>query len=515
MSDALDRARRLLNAAPAEALAAAEEALAALPPDADAVALAVVHRLRGMAMAYLGRHEEALRLLLDLHATLPADGLAAQCDIAGAIGVVYGELGALDDALEWALRACDAARALGESHRLGTNLQSVGIALARSGDHAGGLAHYLQTQALWVANGNRRGEMFTLNNIGIAYKNLGRDAEAVQALQAAMAIADELGEPGTRATMQVNLSEPLARLGRRAEALQATRQAITGLTAGGNVHAWAHAHVRLGEMLLDDGDLDAARAAFETTATLVEDGAGRNHDARIWLGLARVHKAAGRFDDALAAHERYHAAERRQFNEESDRRLRALQVRHQLQQARQEAELLRLRAAELAAQSRTDALTGLANRRHLDERLAQEVLAALAAGRPLAVALMDIDDFKHVNDRLGHATGDAVLRAVAALLRARGRAADLPARYGGEEFCLALPGTDASGAAAVCEDIRAAVQAHDWAALHPALRVTLSIGIASLPAGAAGSSPDALLRQADHHLYDAKRRGKNQVRPAA
>jgi diguanylate cyclase (GGDEF)-like protein len=125
-----------------------------------------------------------------------------------------------------------------------------------------------------------------------------------------------------------------------------------------------------------------------------------------------------------------------------------------------------------------------------------------------------VDDFKQVNDRLGHPVGDAVLRAIARLflpLSAGTRGSDVAARYGGEEFCLVLTETVTDGAFIKAERIRTAVSAIDWTSIDPRLvkPVTVSIGIASYPDHAA--SVDALLDVADKALYRAKAAGKNRV----
>ena len=103
---------------------------------------------------------------------------------------------------------------------------------------------------------------------------------------------------------------------------------------------------------------------------------------------------------------------------------------------------------QLERQTYEDALTGLANRRRLDQRLADEFALALRHGRPLAVAMADLDHFKSVNDRFSHAVGDAALRATAKILTSQVRHTDLVARFGGEEFVIVLVETDARGRAA-------------------------------------------------------------------
>lgn len=171
---------------------------------------------------------------------------------------------------------------------------------------------------------------------------------------------------------------------------------------------------------------------------------------------------------------------------------------------------LQTQRLELERLSREDPLTRLSNRRYFDERLSEEIQRAQRFATPLAVAMLDLDHFKQVNDRFGHAVGDAVLRETAELLRRECRTIDAIARYGGEEFALALPGSDLTAAFSVSERIRCAFECFDWNALVPDLRVTISAGISLWTAG---SSADDLLAQADAKLYEAKRQGRNRVMP--
>lgn len=170
------------------------------------------------------------------------------------------------------------------------------------------------------------------------------------------------------------------------------------------------------------------------------------------------------------------------------------------------------RSADLELLSRQDPLTGLANRRDFDQRLAMEIERSQRQGLPLAAAMLDLDHFKLVNDRCGHAVGDAVLRQVAELIRQHCRRIDLVSRYGGEEFALALPASSGAAAAMLCERIRAAMLTFNWRSLHPALEsgVTLSAGVSELHPGMNG---EGLLSAADDWLYAAKRAGRNRVLP--
>jgi diguanylate cyclase (GGDEF)-like protein len=167
--------------------------------------------------------------------------------------------------------------------------------------------------------------------------------------------------------------------------------------------------------------------------------------------------------------------------------------------------------AELRELSRTDSLTGLANRRTLDERIATEWARTLRAKAALSVLFIDIDRFKAYNDTYGHQQGDAVLAAVAHAIDAcTSRPTDLAARFGGEEFIVLLPETQAAGANHVAEGIHRAVALLDIAHRGSEFRkVTISVGIAT-SMGAAGTVA-GLLEQADQALYAAKTAGRNRT----
>lgn len=167
-----------------------------------------------------------------------------------------------------------------------------------------------------------------------------------------------------------------------------------------------------------------------------------------------------------------------------------------------------LRAANeaLALQVRTDGLTGVANRRALDEELARAIQNVHRYESEIfSVLMLDVDYFKRYNDSFGHPAGDEVLRSVAQLLESTCRGTDIVGRYGGEEFAIVLPHTAGSGARLIAERLRAAVESHEW----PHASITVSVGIAT--ASAATADADEILRGADSALYAAKQSGRNRV----
>jgi two-component system cell cycle response regulator len=163
----------------------------------------------------------------------------------------------------------------------------------------------------------------------------------------------------------------------------------------------------------------------------------------------------------------------------------------------------------------TDPLTGLYNRRYLDNHLNVLFNRSMARGRPLSVLITDIDRFKQVNDTYGHDGGDEVLREFANRVRSTIRGADLACRYGGEEFVVVMPDTSPEIAATVAERLRAAIESAPFMLKHSgeALNVTASFGIASRIASVL--TPDQLMKQADLALYEAKNTGRNRVVAAA
>jgi diguanylate cyclase (GGDEF)-like protein len=183
-------------------------------------------------------------------------------------------------------------------------------------------------------------------------------------------------------------------------------------------------------------------------------------------------------------------------------------LRIRLQRKNNELQLAAARLSDLASR---DELTGLWNRREFMRLLLEESRRAVRSQSNFCVAVLDIDHFKKVNDAHGHLIGDAVLHEFAQLLESLRRATDSVARYGGEEFTLLLVDAKITTATVALERIRSQVMQHDWEAIAPGLRLTLSAGIA---AWRPGETLSQVMNRADGALYEAKNSGRNCVRVA-
>jgi diguanylate cyclase (GGDEF)-like protein len=168
----------------------------------------------------------------------------------------------------------------------------------------------------------------------------------------------------------------------------------------------------------------------------------------------------------------------------------------------------------LRQQSTRDSLTGLFNRRHMEESLERELRRAERAGRPLGIILFDLDYFKRFNDTFGHDAGDYLLKELAARLTAHSRKEDIACRYGGEEFLLIMPEASLQTTRHRAEQLRAEIKRMTWECRGRLLgTVTLSCGVSAFPRH--GRSPEALLHTADMALYQAKREGRDRIAVAA
>jgi diguanylate cyclase (GGDEF)-like protein len=432
------------------------------------------------------------------------------------------EIGRFDLALSAAYEVHALAEATGQPGPRSQALNTLGICFERMGDPW--QAERLLREALAIAREGAplRELIGALNNlcavlIGTHYLQRGSEvtAASLATLERALPLAEEMvglngtaGDPYWRIISEGNLGEILVHLGERDRSRALLDRSLAEALRLGFGPQAQRLNCSLAEWALRHAAPEQARALLQTL--LAEAGdlpLTPMTELRAQHALYQAHKALG---DAVAAlrHLEQHSdllRERivRQLQAQSEQFI----TRVEAEQSRREVERQRARAQSLEDDTRRDPLTGLGNRRAVDHHLPALLRGAAAAGRPVTLAILDLDHFKHINDRHGHLVGDRVLVAVAQLMRECVRQADLVARIGGEEFLAVLPDADETRALEICERIRQHVAGHDWAAVFPGLAVTLSVGVASAPP----HDETALATRADQALYRAKALGRNRV----
>ncbi len=515
----------------------APEATAGATGLADRIAHAEAEFQQGRRKELSHDHAAALNHFSEALAGFEAAGdEIATARTLRAISFIHDALGDFSLALDHQLRALEIDERAGITTNRAATLRTIGLVCSRTGDHATGLDFYRQSLALCATDRDAQERGKTLNNIGINLKNLGKLDEALAALSEALQLFEGLGLPLLQCATLNNLGLVHEKLGDEAAAERILRDALTRSESVCYVQGAAHAQMALGRLHAAQARYDEARERLHGALVICE----RHNIKLTWYecheALAELYERLGDPAKALHHFRRFHQLEHDVQQESASNRLRAFAIQFQVAAAKRDAELQRSRQAELTRanaeldelnvsltesnlqktmlldrlerQTFEDALTGLANRRRLDQRLADEFALAHRHGRPFAVAIADLDDFKKVNDRFSHAVGDAALRSLAKLISAQVRHTDLVARFGGEEFVLVLVQTDANAALNVCEKLRSVVERHAWDAIHPGLAITLSIGVCAdttLP------GYERMLAAADRNLYLAKAGGRNRV----
>ena len=419
------------------------------------------------------------------------------------LAAVFQELGDLSMALEHAVRAVDL---LGDDALPETridHLARLADCLGLSGDVAA-RDRYDHVLRLAEELGDVDRQLLVLNNRAYCETVVGAFEEALvwttklQDLAGRHGIPMDVGRLDTvgRTLMELGrLDDAEAEMlpGLRPEALDGTRDGDAG----------ADFLLTLAEVRRRRGALAEAQATLDECVRRCEEHGLTSIRVRARREQAELHAAAGDFREAYEEHRLYTDELMDLQSAERDARARALQAMYETTEARRQTRRYR----ELSLR---DPLTGLYNRRYVDEELPR--LLDQAGAEPVTVALLDLDHFKRINDTRSHEAGDQVLRAVAELLQQAGAAAgpgSFVARMGGEEFLLVQVGAHPAAAAARLEDVRRAVAGHPWAELVGDLPVTISIGAAGSLGGSA--SPADVLGRADGHLYRAKRQGRDRV----
>lgn len=487
-------------------------------------------------MGRFGQYVQSVRPLLEARAAAVArnEGRIAACALRR-LGYAYIFASDTVAALEALNDGLAEYRALGDLPGEAHCLNNLGILWFRRDDPRESTLFLERALALVEQINNPIERARVRINLGFAYQNTHRFVEGRRVLLEAIEL---LGPhlPHIALIAHINLARLINAEGLPAEATQWLDrfEALLKLTPHRflETEMWlVRGHIATAERRYED-----AKRALETSRSMAISDGGLVEERYAIVSLAENHAAAGEFEAAFNLTVQVAALDIKVRRESALVCAQAAAERKVAERAAQEAreanayalatreiiEKLEIANRELARahedrthllaalerQTREDPLTGLLNRRALDKRLDSELQHARRHRRPLCVALLDLDDFKDINDTLSHIVGDQVLIETARIIEANRRDGDAIARIGGEEFVIVFPETTIDVARLACERLLTRIRTADWPAHGVKRRVTASLGVTQCQAG---DEALALLSRADKAMYVAKRNGKNRL----
>ena len=446
------------------------------------------------------------------------------------IGSAYLALGDCADALEFFEASLNTCETLNSQKGRQVNLMCIAQAQRQLGQLDQALEYAGRSLDLMLESEDTQDTSVIQSFIGETQTLIGRRAlesgsldQATSAFESArVSLSDALEHANTQSNTEyqavalTGLVGVLTDLERFDTASRFGQDALKIASKLENPAVRARTLVAIGRLRLRSEKPNQALESFKQALEVFETLGQREEAAQAHHELASTYKHLEQFAQALHHFERFYELDAQIRSQGAERQAQALTIKVDLERAHFEAELHRVRASELSAlnerlerQTREDGLTGLSNRRHLEEFMRKAFSKAQQDSSALSVVLLDIDHFKAVNDRFSHATGDKVLQAVADLMREHINPNELAGRFGGEEFVLVLHANPRETYERA-EKLRQAIQDHDWASIATDLEVTLSLGWS---AQTNLENHERMLSNADAMLYAAKRAGRNRVMP--
>jgi len=496
--------RQLTGAGNYELTAAiCDQASAILRELDDQVGLCENQIVQALALHELGLAEDALDVLNNAHQVAnQLNDRNLQYWVLNRIAVVHSGLQDHVGANDFQRRALALADGLDEDARfcIINNFSDNAVGLSRqireTGDWAAadqivqeGLEYAETALAMAVASNNSYREVLALDNSAMLLSQAGHHAGALRRLDDVLRMAEEHGYDSMALGARHHRATVLLRQDRMPEAIPILEAALKQAIDLSERPAQLEILLSLSEALERTGQFEPALRRYKQYMALERQLRSAVAATRARMLVHLVDLESARLDAAVARNE---ALEHRARTLELEDRNRALERR----------------TLDLDRRANEDALTRLSNRHHLETELPRLFAEAYAQAEPLSVVILDIDHFKQVNDTFGHAVGDTVLVRLAQLLLAARRVGDLIGRLGGEEFLLAFPGLSELAAVDVCQRLRRSVEADDWSAIRPGLRVTVSLGVC---ARSDEATVEQVLERADAAMYRAKRAGRNRV----
>ncbi len=458
---------------------------------------------------------------------LPGDMLATsstKIEILGNLSWTYRSFGDYGIAAEYAMQGLKLAQGIEDRRHEAGMLNILSVIYAESNNLDAALEINLKALQYCRDMGTVRSESISLNNLAMTYLELGNSTQALEASQESLRLARENGIGGIALTALSTMGEIYLGIKDFTKAEEYLLQALTlarEKKAGSEeLQCW----LNLGKVYQGQQNDQAALTAFQSALSISHASNDRRAEFQCHQMLSEVYEKQGELEAALQHYKQFHALKESVFNENTAKRLAGLQVVHQVETAKRDAEIHFLKTIELrheieerkSAQeslekiASIDPLTGVLNRRELFIIGERELAHALQKGQPLTMILFDLDYLKTINDTYGHAIGDQVLIHTTKMVREGLRQGEIIGRYGGDEFAILLPGSNCAQGQQIAERLLEKMTSQTIATGKGYLSVTLSLGIAELPQ-TSDSTLETLFAHADQALYAAKRDGRNRL----
>ena len=448
-------------------------------------------------------------------------------------------------------RARAAYRGAGIDHEIETLMLAIAIAYRRMGDWPQAQHHFTEAVQRRQARGDWESVATNLIQLGFLHVESGAPDKALTTFREAEAVAIAHKNPYNINAARLGIAESQIALGQPETALIVLQQARTGFAAEHDDSRNDMLLILTGQALARQGKHEEALARYAQALPLIQQDGNERYLALLFKAQAASNEALGLIAPALADYKRYNELQMKLQGKMRLEQTRMLEYEYEIR--RRDFENRQLRAQAVAKQQEVatleavrrwqwlalalglllvallsalvwrqwcksrqlrnltllDPLTKIANRPGIERETARALDASLQAGTPLSLLMLDLDHFKAINDRYGHAAGDKVLREVTAAWQAQLRGRDPLGRMGGEEFVVVCPDTTLEQALVVANRLRDAANALRFDEVDPELRISVSIGAAQ--ARRNGDSRDALIDRADAALYRAKQQGRDRV----
>lgn len=471
----------------------------------------------------LSQSLRALEILDGLSEVKPEITLM-KIDILGTIAWTYRSLGDYGAAAENAMDSLKLAQAMGDRRREAGKLNVLSVIYAESNDLNAALEIGLKCLQYNREEGAVRGESVALNNLAMTYLELGQHAQALEACRESYRLADENGNHAVALTALATMGEVYLGMNDFARAEEVLSQSLSLARENNSGSDELNCLFNLGKVYQSQQNDRAALSAFQNALALSLTCSDRRTEFLCHQYLSEVYDRRGEYKAALKHYKQFHALKETVFNENTAKRLAGLQVVHQVETAKRDAEIHYLRTIELKREieerksvqeslqklASIDPLTGTLNRREFFIQAERELAQALEKKQSLTAILFDLDYLKNINDTYGHLTGDQVLIHTAKIVHENLRQSEIIGRYGGDEFVILLPGSNAAQGKQIAGRLCEKTASQPIATDNGKLSLTISLGVAEINPVSC-SNLETLLAHADQALYEAKRAGRNRL----